>query len=192
MRTSILQPAPYRAGRRRARGLAPLEFVLWLPVFLLIAALIINLGTMQTWRVRGEIAARNAAWNERWPRRRPFFLPIYRPWQGVHSAWERVPAPPALNPPHLAEPAVRGPLPATFVTPLLDPQRYSAIVGHGRVVRRMPMLRGSARYYNSNDIRHALLDGTGAVREMGLSSNDRRRTKDLYIFPIPAFIEGEP
>ncbi|MBI2480878.1 MAG: pilus assembly protein [Planctomycetia bacterium] len=53
---------------RRRRGLAPLEFVLWLPVLLFVMALMVNYGTIATWRVRSEIVSQHAAWRTRWPR----------------------------------------------------------------------------------------------------------------------------
>ena len=65
---------PNHANRSHAthqpsrRGLAPLELVLWLPVLLFVAALMVNLGTMTAWRMRGEIVSRDAAWRARWPR----------------------------------------------------------------------------------------------------------------------------
>jgi hypothetical protein len=74
-------------------------------------------------------------------------------------------------------------LPPLAVLPRLDPSLQTSIIGHGNVVRRMPMLRG-ARAYNSGDVRHPLLDGMWSVREMGLGANSGRRTQDLYIFPV--------
>ena len=62
----MIKPSAFRfplsAFRFRAkrRGLAPLEFVLWLPILMMVAGLIVNVGTSQTWRIRGEIVARDA------------------------------------------------------------------------------------------------------------------------------------
>ena len=55
---------------KRARGLAPLEMVLSLPILLFLMALIINYGTVASWKVRGLSAARHAVWSSRWPRAR--------------------------------------------------------------------------------------------------------------------------
>lgn len=62
---------PNRTGNARAgekslrRGLAPVEMVMALPILLFLMALIINFGAVATWRVRGETAARHAAWMTR-------------------------------------------------------------------------------------------------------------------------------
>lgn len=48
--------------RSLRRGLAPLELVLSLFFLLLMMALIINFGTISSWRVRGNTAARFAVW----------------------------------------------------------------------------------------------------------------------------------
>ena len=45
-----------------------MELVLWMPVLLFVAALIVNYGTAAAWRVRGEIASRDAAERQLTPR----------------------------------------------------------------------------------------------------------------------------
>jgi hypothetical protein len=152
---------------------------------MLMAALIINMGTMQAWRLRGEVAARNAAWEARWPRNDGIHSRMPNSWRSVSAAAEHVAPPAVLDPGILNQPVVRGPLPPATVLPLFEPGLQASIIGHGRVVRRTPMIRG-ARPYDSSDIRHPLLDGTWSVREMGLSSATGRRTLDLYIFPVGA------
>ncbi len=44
----------------RRRGLAPVELVLWFPVLLMVMALIVNYANMTSWRLRGEMVARDA------------------------------------------------------------------------------------------------------------------------------------
>jgi hypothetical protein len=59
---------PFTSGRAKIRsddsrrGLAPLELVLALFFLLLMMALVINFGTIASWRVRGNTAARFAVW----------------------------------------------------------------------------------------------------------------------------------
>lgn len=58
-----------KLNRRRGRsGVAPLEFVLTLPVLLFTMALIINFGNVAAWKVRSSSVARQAVWRERHPR----------------------------------------------------------------------------------------------------------------------------
>src|SRR5688572_18090339 len=56
------------SGSCRRHGLAPMELVLWLPVLLFMVALLVNYGTMATWRIRGEVVAHDAAFRARWGR----------------------------------------------------------------------------------------------------------------------------
>ena len=71
---SSLAPRPFSPltthHSPRARALAPLEMVLSLPILLFIMAVIINFGTLASWKVRGLSAARHAVWSSRWPRSR--------------------------------------------------------------------------------------------------------------------------
>src|SRR5688572_28950253 len=50
------------------RGLAPLELVLWLPVFMMVLALMVVFGNAAVWKVRTAFAARDAVWRIRTPR----------------------------------------------------------------------------------------------------------------------------
>lgn len=169
--------------RSRARGLAPVELVIWLPVFVLMGALIVNLGTMQTWRLRGELAARNNAHAKRWVNESWHLAPPPEPWRGVSSAAAALPDPVELDPPGLSYPAVRGPLNGLAVRPMLAPGNYRAIVGQSRVERALPLI-SSARPYDSQEIRHLILDGSFTARQMGLRANTLRRSKLLYDLPI--------
>ncbi len=156
---------------------------MWLPVFMLMGALIINIGTMQAWRVRGEVAARNAALGARWPRQAWHVAPLPESWRGVSYDVALIAPPAELDPAALRYPAVRGPLDGLPVLPLLDPNLLPAIVGRARVQRPLPMIRSMAPY-DSAEIRHVMLDGTFTARQMRLSANTLRRTKALYIMPI--------
>lgn len=168
---------------RRARGLAPIELVMWLPVFLLVAALMVNIGTMQAWRLRGEIAARNAALTTRYPAYYWHLAPPPDHWQGVAYNVVAVAPPAEIAPAALQYPALRGPLNGLAVRPLLDADALPATIGQSRVRRPFPML-GRLAPYDSNEIRHVMLGGTWTVWEMPLSANTRRRTMDLYVLPL--------
>jgi hypothetical protein len=60
-------PQLARRGRCR-RGLAPLELVIALPVLLCLMALMINIGSVTSWKLRALGVARNSLWANRSPR----------------------------------------------------------------------------------------------------------------------------
>ena len=102
---------------RKRRGLAPVELVLWLPILLFVAALMVNFGTSATWRLRGKVVARDAAWRVRWPRtgaNEP--RPEDWVWPKPARMEVREGAPiTQLENPMTQHPVVRGPLPNDFV-----------------------------------------------------------------------------
>ncbi|MEQ8791014.1 MAG: hypothetical protein RIC55_32430 [Pirellulaceae bacterium] len=170
--------------RVRRRGLAPLEFVLWLPVLLSVTALMVVFGVMGAWRVRGEIVSRDAIWRTRWPRTgasEP--RPDVRTWpadaeMGVGSA----PAFMMLDHPEIDLPVIRGPLPNGFeVKETLEPTR-GAREGRSSIVQEYPLLPDLGPY-RSGRIRHPLLDGQWRIAEMG-APNVVRRTLILYELPV--------
>src|SRR5688572_22827853 len=66
-------PAMNRSARRcapkvRRRGLAPLELVLAIPILLFVVGLSVIFGAVACWRMRGQLAARDAVWSTRHPR----------------------------------------------------------------------------------------------------------------------------
>ena len=177
----------YRRAMRR--GLAPLELVLWLPVMLMVMALIVNYDNMTCWRVRGEVVARDAVWRTRWPRSggaEP--RPSESIWpagagmgvRGGSQIW-------ALNHPNINHPVARGPVlelgdpPNRFtVKPTLD-QETGSVVGVSHIDRDYPLLASLGRYH-SGEIAHPLLRKQWQCAQMGFSNN-RRRTLELYILP---------
>jgi hypothetical protein len=56
--------------RNRRRGLAPVELVLALPVWMLLASAMVIVGNLGAWKIRGHLAAREAAVRGQWPRTR--------------------------------------------------------------------------------------------------------------------------
>jgi hypothetical protein len=153
---------------------------MWLPIFLGIAAMIVNLGTAQTWRMRGDFAARNAAWEMRRSRDDGWHSRIPTAWgTSVTVGVERLNSPAPLDSASMQEPAVRGPY-ELRVNPVLEPGPLPLIVGHGQVTRRLPMI-SSARPFSSADIPHLLIDDTTwSTREIGRLPNNTRRTLRLY------------
>ncbi len=167
--------------RRRRFGLAPLELVLALPVLLFVTALMINFGTLATWRVRGEIVSRDAAWRARWPGRGQTQLPSPT-WPHDALSEARGGAQIGeLDHPDLLHAVTRGPLPNGFaVRGILDPvDGYRQ--GHASIVRRYPLLPRLG-IYRSGDIGHPLLDHPWTCSQMRIG-NLSRRTAVLYALP---------
>ncbi len=168
---------------RRRRGLAPLEFVLWLPVLLFVMALMVNYGTMAMWRVRSEIVSREAMWRTRWPRDGANEAPPTRPYWPDDAVMTTEPdaAPDLLDLPEIDHPVVRGPLPNGFVVrPILDPTQ-GARKGVSEVNRQYPLLPRIGSY-ESGDVDSALIEGQWSSAAMGIP-NVFRRTLVIYELP---------
>ncbi len=169
--------------RRRDAGLAPLEFVLWLPVLLFAMALMVNYGTMAAWRLRGDAAAHDAGWRSRWPRSgggepdpSPSIAVVTRS-ENVRSMQPMA----MLDMPALQMPVARGPLPNGFVVNNhLDPAK-GAVAGNASVRRDYPLLSKTGSF-DSGPIDDPQLHGSWTNGEMGVP-NWFRRIKVLYQLP---------
>jgi len=169
----------------RRRGLAPLEFVLWLPILLFVTALMVNFGTMAAWRVRGETVSRDAVWRSRWPRSgatEP--RPEERVWPEEATMEVHQDDPIAsVDVPQIQHRVVRGPLPNGFeVRPTLDPKRLGTYKGTTSIVRNYPLLPKLGQF-ESGEITNSLLDRKRQVSEMGIRSNRSRRVPHIYTLP---------
>lgn len=156
---------------------------MWLPILLFVMALMVNFGTFATWRVRGEVVSRHAAWRTRWPRtggdegrQRPTW-PLDAEMT-IEPADQIV----QLDDPQINAPVVRGPLPNRFsVYPILDPDRVGAFQGVAEVDREYPLLPRLGDY-QSGEIETPLLDLKWQSAMMGIP-NRFRRIKILYELP---------
>lgn len=157
---------------------------MWLPILLFTMALMVNFGTFATWRVRGEVVSRHAAWRTRWPRTgagegRP------RPAWPTDAEMTIEPADQQivqLDDPGINLPVIRGPLPNGFsVHPILDPDRVGAFKGVSEVDREYPLMPRLGDY-QSGDIENPLLDLKWQSAQMGIP-NRFRRVKILYELP---------
>lgn len=178
-----MRRAYHRVWTRRRRGLAPLEFVLWLPVLLFVMALMVNYGTMATWRVRSEVVSRHAAWRTRWPRNGGNEAAPTRPYwpDDARMTTESDAAPDLLDISAIDHPVVRGPIPNGFVVnPTLDPTR-GAYKGVSEVDRQYPLLSRIGSF-ESGDVDTPLIDGLWSSAAMGIP-NQYRRTLVLYRLP---------
>ncbi len=194
-----------RTGVRR--GLAPLELVLWIPILLMVAALMVIYGTSAAWRIRGETASRDAVWRVLEPRtgaNEP--RPPAKVWpHDAGGATYRFADDPnqivELDDPAIDHPVVRGPLDAGWeVTDLLDPDREGLIRGETSIRRNFPMLARMGSYTSGSIVQPILdrpwtIDWTfrrgvlewpneiGDYRPVSPVPDVFRRTTLLYRFP---------
>ena len=170
--------APSRTEFRR--GLSTLEMVLCLPILLFVMALMINFGTVASWKLRGLSAARHAVWGNRslrttgnTPRPSSWSVPLASMDQGGAGI---MPNRLDLWPDY---PVVRGPLAGAAVRHwLLDPRR-GARQGSAGLQRRFPLLAARLGPYDLKAETH-LLDNKWQFRSMGMWSNWQRRVPVIY------------
>ena len=214
----MTRPEKFECSRRRRRhrdrplggagirrGLAPLELVLWIPILLMTAALMVIFGTSAAWRIRGEIASRDAVWRVLTPRTGSNeHRPESETWPHDNATFDFRYSSNQLRSidlPQLQHEVVRGPLPSGWeVTPILDPNEENLLQGQASIRRPLPMLRRMGSY-SSGSIAHDILDGTwtvgwsyrrglldwpnevGGFRPWGRVPNEFRRSVLLYKFP---------
>jgi hypothetical protein len=161
-------------------GLSPLEFVLALPMLLFVMALMLNFGTVASWKVRTLGAARHAAWSTRAPRSGMQY-PRPANWPpaanlGAGGAGDHAP----MDDPRVDHPVARGPvlpLGTAVNSGLLDPSRGFR-EGSANLRREFPLLRRLGPYALAA---HAnLLDNPWPFWRHGLYSNHERRVPVLY------------
>jgi hypothetical protein len=180
LRPGLSGCAPFQPARRR--GLAPLELVLSLPILLFVMALMINYGTVSSWKVRGWLAARHAVWQSRWPRNLGNFpRPEYWPTTANMGAGGSADVT-ELNHPAVDQPVARGPwLMNTQVDEdLLDPTRGMRR-GSSNLTRSFPFLGGLGDYHLPTETQ--LLDNKWQFERLGLSWTRQRRIPVIYTFP---------
>jgi hypothetical protein len=162
-----------RVKRRQRRGLAPLEFVLALPVLLFVMALFINAGTSAAWKVRAQGAARDAIWRTRWPREESVPKPQPASWpQSADLDRTTVATVRQLDDPNLDLPVARGEVigNARVNRDLLDPT-VGGVRGEASIERERPLLPdigGNMEY----DLDHPLIDGAWTYDKTNLSSDN--------------------
>lgn len=164
------------------RGLAPLELVLWLPVFMMVLALMVVFGNAAVWKVRTAFAARDAVWRIRTPRTgqndpapanfRPATLNVTAGEAGDIAV---------LDDARIDQPVVRGPLPPIEVDrDLLDPSR-GKLFGRAEMTQHYSLLGKLGSY--DFDVTNTLLDGMFRYWEMNIPANTYRRIPFIYVLP---------
>lgn len=167
-------PGPSRTGRRTRspcggetrKGLSTLEMVLVLPILLFVMALIINFGTVASWKVRGLVVARNEVWSNRMGRS-GFPKPWY--WQksaGATAGHGGGADLPTLDRPMPSQEVVRGPLPKFTLRPddPFDPSQ-GITDGTSDLNRKFTLLARLGRYHLHSENR--VLDRAWQHPEIG-------------------------
>jgi hypothetical protein len=96
-------------GRSERHGLAPVELVLALPVWMLIASAMVIVGHLGAWKIRGHVAVREAASRAQWPRTREADGNSAE-WTRPSSIMQSRPAATVeVSDPLTAHPVIRGP-----------------------------------------------------------------------------------
>lgn len=157
---------------RRRKGLAPVELVMWLPILLFVAGLMVVFGTMNAWRIRGEVVARDAAWRLRWPRTgliEP--APELKTWPADADMTVRSDDSfGRLNDRAVDHPVMVGPLPNGFnVHPHFDFSR-GGFEGVSEIEREYPLMSRLGRF-ESGEIRHPLFDGMWVTARLSPNLN---------------------
>ena len=175
-------------SRRPQRGLSALEMVLSLPMLLFVMALMINYGTVASWKVRANVASRYKVWGSRvsGPEDQPFNLPQPTSWPppatfGASGAGDDA----AMDDPRVNLPIARGPtlLDGTTVnTTLLDPARGFR-VGTSTIHRDYPVMLKIGPY--TLDSRANMLDDKWQFWGFGWGDyqvwrNDERRIPVIW------------
>jgi hypothetical protein len=158
-----LHPARFRRRPRR-HGLSTLEMVLSLPILLLVMALMVNFGTVASWKLRSLVVARNEAFANRWPH-----TGFPRPWYWPSSAGASHGGAAditELDDPRVHHPVIRGPIPlgTTVNEHLLDPSR-GMLQGSSDLRRGFPVLQSMGVYTMQSSTE--LLQSSWNWEEMG-------------------------
>ena len=163
------------------RGLAMLELVLALPILLFVMALIIDYGTVASWKVREQSVARLQLWESRWPRTGSTDpRPSYWPATASMSSSDQGTLP-GMDDSDVDLPVARGPLPpATVNSNLSDPTR-GLREGSASLTKTFPLLGKMGAY--TIDAHTWLIDDKWQYQRMGMGSNFQRRVPVLYTLP---------
>lgn len=159
-----------------------MEFVMCLPVLLFVLALMVDSGSKSCWKLRGAVAARDAAWRTRNGRSvGPLGNPVAWP---PPAAMEVSPSGSngRLESAPLNHPVVRGPTLGTFLvrSELLD-QTRGGWVGQSQRTWTPPLLpKLGAQAMNQQ---HPLIDGKWQYTQMGIPSTFWRRIPYIYVLP---------
>jgi len=160
---------PQSAIRTSRRGLAPLEFVLTLPMLAIMMALMIDFGVAGAWKVRTQVNARYAGWRTLTNRSGQFnATPPYWPTTAGLSAQTGTPLPDVNGEwdgqPDLLCPCARG-------QQLTAPGALAAINVPGRLEMDDNVIRGNANLERNLPLLRGALPATGGKFHFNLNQD---------------------
>jgi hypothetical protein len=186
----------HRSSTSSRAGLAPVELIFVIPVWLMLAALMILVGTTGAWKVRGHAAAREAAFRSLWPRTRSadrnskeWFpsgarMSVQRAQTQVETT-DRLADHAVIRGPVLIDPRSHGQIGVN--ASVMDP-RSMAINGEAFMLRAAATWRRLGYQYRI-DREFPILDGNAGQFVPGVQiPNDQRRSIQLWDFteyPLP-------
>jgi hypothetical protein len=176
------------SARSKRPGLAPVELILALPVWMMLAALMVLMGTTGVWRLRTQVVAREAAFRAVWPRNRgadgnP------QEWWAPSAAMSTAPASPAVmtDDPLASHAVIRGPV---LVEPLLRldmtvdpavmPTANSVIRGEASLNHDAAVWQRSGYRYQMSREFPVLSGESGQFTADSLDLRDRRRASRIW------------
>ena len=173
------------------RGLAPLEFVLALPMLVMMMALMIDFGVVGAWKIRTQTNARYAGWRTLttrtgefnatppyWPSSANLTARSGNPLTNVNQQWDSTQ--------DLLCPCVRGQqLTAPNATAAINVEGRlemddNVIQGHATLERDLPLFRGALPATGGKfrfDINQDLFDNHWQYHTLGLPHNDYPRSR---------------
>jgi hypothetical protein len=154
-----------------------------LPIVLLVMALMVNFGSVASWKIRALSVARNQLWSHRFPRDGSTYpRPAYWPASAGMGAGGAS-AVTSLDDPQVYQPVVRGPMVGNFSvhSDLLDPTQGMQ-TGSADLERTFTMLRRMGTYH-LRALERAFSQNCWQFETKGLHWNRERRTLHLYELP---------
>lgn len=169
-----------------------LELALALPLLLMVMALLMNYGTIASWKVRSLTVARHAAWGNRWPRNTGT-APRPANWPASGSIGHGGGQIASLDDARARHPVIRGELPPVDVDEdLFDPSR-GMDHGSASLTRRYPFLSQMGTYHL--EAHTGFLENTWPYHrtyrpnsqhwshDQAGDGNYARRIPDIYVLP---------
>jgi hypothetical protein len=177
--------------RRRGRaGLAPVELIFVLPVWMMIAALMVLVGTTGVWRLRTQAVSREAAFRAVWPRNRTADTRP-REWSVPSATMNTSPASPAVvvDDPFASHTAIRGPVliePLTQASMTVDrmimPTTSDVIRGQTSLDHEAAVWRRLGYRYRMSREFPVLSGDAGQFTPASIDRRDRRRASRIWGF----------
>jgi hypothetical protein len=175
--------------RPSRQGLAPVELILALPIWMMLAALMVLMGTTGVWRLRTQVVAREAAFRAVWPRNPEDDNSPPQEWWAPSATMSTSAASPAVmtDDPFASHAVIRGPV---LVEPLLRldmavdpavmPTAISVIRGEASLNHHSAVWQRSGYRYQMSREFPVLSGEAGQFAADSLDLRDRRRAGRIW------------